>query len=203
MSRDYLPVRQAELDAWMANFIATFPTIAKQLGFTDAEISFITNMLISQRNAFGTMNFKKKEASSSVAGYDTITELAQSHVRKATQRMKGHTGFTEELGKTMGVIGSSESAKTESEQTPEFKVAIDGGGIVITFKKNGHQGLKFFGRRGPETQFTFLAIDTSSPYEDNRPNLVPGQPEKREYIAYFIDNDEQTGLASAIYSIII
>lgn len=37
------------------------------------------------------------------------------------------------------------------------------------------------GQTGNETDWRFLAIDTSNPYNDTRPLTVPGQPEKRRY----------------------
>ena len=37
-------------------------------------------------------------------------------------------------------------------------------------------------RRDGDTDFKFLARDTVPPYVDNRPMLVPGKPELREYI---------------------
>ena len=38
-----------------------------------------------------------------------------------------------------------------------------------------------------ETECTFLALDTASPYDDNRPPLIPGQAEWREYRARYWD----------------
>jgi len=38
-----------------------------------------------------------------------------------------------------------------------------------------------------ETDWTYLAIDTRSPYSDHRPLQVPGQPEKRRYRVCYWD----------------
>jgi hypothetical protein len=40
-----------------------------------------------------------------------------------------------------------------------------------------------------QTFFGFLAIETSSPYVDNRPVKTPGQAEWRDYRACWWDND--------------
>ena len=203
MSKDYLPRRQADLDAWIDNFIKVFPAIAQQLGFTDTEIADLVALLQCHRDTFSAMNSKKQEASAAVAAHESVSKTTDSNLRKAVQRMKTHGTYTEEMGKTMNVIGSVDTTKLATQQMPELHLTINGGKIIIKFKKQGYQGIKIYCKRGSETEFTFLAIDTSSPYEDNRINLLPGQTEKREYLAYFIDNDEQTGLASAIYSITV
>jgi hypothetical protein len=45
------------------------------------------------------------------------------------------------------------------------------------------------GQVGAETDWTYLAIDTSSPYNDSRPLKVAGHPEKRRYRLCFWDGD--------------
>ena len=40
-------------------------------------------------------------------------------------------------------------------------------------------------------EFKFLARDTVPPYVDNRPMLVAGKPELREYKAVFVVGDEE------------
>lgn len=63
------------------------------------------------------------------------------------------------------------------------------GEVVLTFKKMGHMGVWIEGQIASETDWTFLAIDTSNPYNDTRPLKVAGQPEKRRYRLCFWDGD--------------
>ena len=51
------------------------------------------------------------------------------------------------------------------------------------------------GLPGSATSFSFLAIDTESPYVDTRPNLAAG-PETRQYQAQYLTGDDSIGLIS-------
>jgi hypothetical protein len=44
-------------------------------------------------------------------------------------------------------------------------------------------------QRQAESGFVFLATDTASPYEDNRPVKTPGRAEWRDYRACWWDSD--------------
>ena len=66
----------------------------------------------------------------------------------------------------------------------------------MRFSKHSHQGIHLCCRRGAETEFTFLGSCTVVPYLDTRPRLLPGQAERRDYHAYFMDRDQATGKLS-------
>lgn len=53
-------------------------------------------------------------------------------------------------------------------------------------------GMWIESRRGTG-DWEFLAIDTESPYLDERPLLNPAQPETREYRLRFWDNGQPNG----------
>ena len=70
------------------------------------------------------------------------------------------------------------------------------------FDKSISQGVNLYCQRGSETTPSFLARDTNSPYVDNRPLLVAGQPETRTYTAIYVVNDEEIGLVSDAVSVV-
>ncbi|MBC8116178.1 MAG: hypothetical protein H7062_17465 [Candidatus Saccharimonas sp.] len=51
--------------------------------------------------------------------------------------------------------------------------------------------------------FSFLAIDTSSPYVDTRANLVAGSPESRQYQAQYLNGDDPIGQLSDILNVTV
>lgn len=102
------------------------------------------------------------------------------------------------MGEDLGIHTPEGSAAITA---PVLTVKADVDHAVISFKKGKADGVRLYCKRGSETAFTFLAIDTRSPYVDNRPNLVEGMPEKREYYAYLFDDDAPMGEQSAIVSI--
>ena len=61
-------------------------------------------------------------------------------------------------------------------------------------------------RRQPsraEAAYSFLAIETASPYVDTRANLVAGGPESRQYQAQYLDGDDPVGHLSDILNITV
>jgi len=95
-------------------------------------------------------------------------------------RWKTADGYTPSIGEDMEIVGETKAASTEP---PELREKVDPDGVTLAFFKHGHMGIYIEGRRQGAEDWTFLAIDTESPYLDNRPNLTPGNSEWREYRA--------------------
>ena len=69
---------------------------------------------------------------------------------------------------------------TKLTATPTLTVkTLPHGQAEAGFYKSSSQGINLYCQRGSETAPTFRARDTNSPYVDNRPLLVAGQPETR------------------------
>ena len=97
---------------------------------------------------------------------------------------------TEDVCQQLGIIGSEDAAEHE---WPDFSLAVeDGAGscqcVRVNFKKYGHEGVVIWSRRGAGA-WEKLDKDTRTPFMDERPLLVPGQPEVREYRLQFFDDD--------------
>jgi hypothetical protein len=109
----------------------------------------------------------------------------------ATLRTDDH--FTDAIGTDLMIIGS---ADTEDHPVPKFLLKNVQGDTIqsvnITFYKYGHMGVYIESRRGGGA-WEFLAIDTESPYLDDRPLLAAGQPEVREYRMRFWDKGTPNG----------
>ena len=87
---------------------------------------------------------------------------------------------------------------TTSHPVPGLSLTVEQGGgcqcVRMVFRKYTHQGIYGESRRGgPNAPWEFLCIDTESPYEDERPLLVPGQPEVREYRVRYWDKGTPNG----------
>ena len=107
-------------------------------------------------------------------------------------KMKLGAGYVESIGTEMGIVGAEETDKT----APKFLIEVLQGATHQSAKlvlyKYGHQGVVIEGRRGAG-EWEFLAIDTESPYIDDRPLLVAGTPEIREYRMRFWDKGTANG----------
>ena len=63
--------------------------------------------------------------------------------------------------------------------------------MELDFTLATSDGVNIYSKRDGDTEFKFLARDTTSPYIDNRPMLVAGKPELREYKAVFVRRDKE------------
>jgi len=61
--------------------------------------------------------------------------------------------------------------------------------IGFDFGNSMRRAVNIYSRRDGDGDFKFLARDTVPPYVDNRPMLVAGKPELREYKAVFVVAD--------------
>jgi hypothetical protein len=113
--------------------------------------------------------------------------------------IKASPGYTKAIGLELGieVPDSSEGGGTPAPPTgPEVKAAaimgVHGPAGRLTFVKQGHMGVYIESRRGAG-DWEFLAIETNSPYNDERPMLVAGQPEVRDYRVRYWDKGTPNG----------
>ncbi len=126
------------------------------------------------------------------AGVTAATPGALNRTFALVAKMKLSANYTEAIGTDLGVVGSEET----SRPTPKFSATPEQGDgcqcVKLGFYKYGHMGVYLESRRGTGA-WEFLAIDTESPYDDERPLLVPGQPEVREYRMRFWDKGTPNG----------
>jgi hypothetical protein len=107
-------------------------------------------------------------------------------------KIKLAANYTEAIGTDLGVVGSEETEKL----TPKFSATPEQGEgcqcVKLGFYKYGHMGVYLESRRG-NGGWEFLAIDTESPYDDERPLLAANTPEVREYRMRFWDKGTPNG----------
>jgi hypothetical protein len=107
-------------------------------------------------------------------------------------RIKATGTYTEAIGTDLGIEGQED---TTVHPAPKLNATVEQGPecqcVRLGFYKYGHMGVHVEGRRG--NGWEFLAIETSSPYVDQRPLLVATQPEIREYRLRFWDKGTPNG----------
>ncbi|MDZ4405852.1 hypothetical protein [Prosthecobacter sp.] len=117
---------------------------------------------------------------------------------KLVQVIKGLPGYTETIGLDMGIVGSEAPPPPPPGDVPPPRItvkAVPGDtqeNAQIKFFKDGHEYVALESRRG-SGGWEPLVQCNQSPYLDERPLLVPGQAEVREYRARFWDNGQPNG----------
>jgi hypothetical protein len=127
-----------------------------------------------------------------------VPQGIEQRFRALVAQIKANSAYTVSMGEDLGIVADESSVDLGK---PELTVKVEGGTPIIAFKKSKSDGVKIYSKQGTEAAFSFLAVDTRSPYVDNRPNQTPGTPETRQYYAYFIVNDEQVGSQSDVISV--
>ncbi len=208
MRTDWFPSIAAKLLAFYKNLVALLSGIAAALKLekdtADAAVKS-AQQYVDARKAFDDATKTLKAASDTLAAQ---TPLSEANARALAGTLRHYPGITPAMLADLEMTGFDTAAPTSGQakvaaQTPILKLSLDGGHAKIDFEKHGHQGIHLYCRRGTETEYTFLGADTYAPYLDNRPNLVAGQAEQRDYYAFYMDHDHANGAQSAAFSLAV
>ena len=112
------------------------------------------------------------------------------------KNLKTRAFYTPVVGEDLGIIGAGITPNPNA--VPKVSAEARSGEVVVRFSKDGHLGVWVDGQVGAETAWSFLAIDTTDPYNDTRPLKVAGQPEKRRYRLCFWDGDPSNVWTAAL-----
>jgi hypothetical protein len=136
-------------------------------------------------------------------GLTDVLPGALARIFKYVQTIKAAPGYTEGLGLLLGIVGEEDTAE---HTRPEFSLKTEAGDgchcVKVRFKKFGHSAVAVYSKRG-NGSWERLGAPELSPFEDDRPLLVAGQPEIREYKLRFVDNDQENGDWTDIASITV
>ena len=203
MKKDFLPLQAGNLDTWEVNFLNKLPAFMVAVGIDPSAAIPVTESIEKHRPSYHLANQKKQESKAATEENLTNERVAKKAIRDFRNFAMSHPGYTEALGKEIGFEGAESTPDVEQLKPTISYVLKADGRVVISFKRNGMTGVQIYSRRADETSFTFLALDTFSPYTDSRPNLAEGQPEKREYYAVYVLKDELVGLKSDIMEVTV
>jgi hypothetical protein len=217
--QDYYPSRIGDQVNWLDNYAAKLPIHGAVLGVIAGDITASVNDAKYANYVLGTWLTAVRAFSPSTtdavddvltgggttpfvlptftapalpAGVTAAIPGTLNRIFALIAKMKLSAGYTEAIGTDLGIVGSAATEKA----LPKFSAdLLQGAGcqcVKLTFAKYGHMGVYIESRRGTGA-WEFQAIDTESPYMDERPLLVPGQPEVREYRMRFWDKGTPNG----------
>jgi hypothetical protein len=219
---DWLPAREDELLPWFNNFNTKLPGYAATLALNPGDLTTVAddtamvgfavnNVTIFKAEQKEWVDFKNLElygpVGSPTPGVPTVpaitppTLVAPGLIRRTRDivlRIKAHPNYTEVIGEDLGIIGA-EQAGADLVKPDGKAEALPNHEVRITFVKAGHDGVDVESQRAAETTWSYLAFDGFSPYIDNRPPLLVGQPEERRCRLRYRDNDLPVGEYSDVY----
>ena len=120
---------------------------------------------------------------------------ALNRIFDVVQIIKRSPGYSDAIGDDLDIIGVEDS--TEATR-PSFTAKAEGSGaggcncVKIRHKRYGHYAVAVYSKRGTG-DFELLGISAEAVYMDERPLMVPGQPEIRQYKLRFWDAGAENG----------
>ena len=194
----FIPGRDSELDTFEENFRAKLSVHSAALGIDPEEAAAITSLINIHKTAFANMVDKRHASKAAKEENKAKKKILLSELRRISRQIKALKGYTEAIGDDLGIIGPQTVASDSGEKKPQITAKTSGHLVILKYKKNGSNGIRIYCKRGNETDYSFLALSTVSPFTDDRPNLQTAVPEKREYYCYFFDGSTETGRQSDI-----
>ena len=227
MAGSPVPISEIELVPWLTNFGPKLTNHSNTLGLLPAEVaatqadidyvSYLINVRLpaERQTLAATVEFKNfmkdGEASAPLpatlpgtvappAYPSAILPGAMVRLRKLVQNIKTRPGYSETIGQDLGIITIDASV---APVAPSLTILNNvAGNVTLGWNKAGWTGVKFQGRV-PGGNWNDLGSDLYSPFVDTRPEVIPGQPEKREYRASYLDGDTVMGVSSQVVEVTV
>jgi hypothetical protein len=200
--QDYVPSKDGDFLTWMNNYKTQVAALAATFGLTAGEVTAVETDFTSFNTKLNTLNTKKNEQQAAATDKQTTRKNVVTRARALGKRLKAHASYTATLGQQLGIIGPEDTTDLTNAKPTLQAISVNPGAVSIGFNKSISSGIRLLSKRGAETAFTLLAVDTESPYIDTRANLAAG-PETRLYQAQYITGDDPIGLLSDVLTITV
>lgn len=226
----YLPDADAGRLTWLINFNNKLVnTYAAQLGLTPAQLLYILNGLKMFTFILACMTSAEKLYHACVSYKDGMNSSVIGTVLKTPPPFEAPTGapttmvffglfewidvlvsniklnsaYSVEMGVDLDIIGTPTIINWAIAKPTKVKVASAAGSVRGSYLKGKANGARVECKRGSETTFTTFSNVFKASFVDDRPNLIPGQPETRQYRIWYLVNDDVVGLVSSIVTITV
>ena len=203
MKVDFIPKRDGNLAFYEANFRQKLPLHAVALGLTTEEVNETIGIISEHLEAHADANYQRAISKSALEKSRLKKNAAKKELRRMAKMIKSSKNYTSDIGMDLQIIGPDTVPKNMTDIKPVLKLNITGQLVGISFRKENALGINIYSRRGAETEFTLLVRNTAVNYTDDRAKLDGAKPEQREYYAYYVDNNVETGIRSDIKNAIV
>lgn len=194
----FIPYDDAGTRIWSDNFGEKIVTIGPAYGLTTAEVTEAEDSCTNLSGALLRSEVKKNEQQEAVSNKNIIRKAEIKKLLKLAAKIKLHPDYTENVGKELGIVGSSTNGIERSTLRPTIKAFAYPTHVEISFSKQNQTGVTIYSRLKGQEIWVKLINATQSPYRDERPLSQAGIPEIREYVSMYWDNGAELGQYSDI-----
>ena len=136
----------------------------------------------------------------------SLLKRSDKNYRTIRQRILNSPGYAPSDGIALGLehtTGVAPGSTSITGPQPVLRAKpLDTGGVLLKSSKGDAEAVDLYSKREGDADFICIARVLHFPYIDNRPLRVAGQPEKREYRAKFIRQNQPYGNASQIITVV-
>ena len=200
--QDFIPDRDGDLLTWHDNFKTQVAALATKYGISTSQVTGVNTDNTNLHTDFSDADTKSTAAKSARGKKKTTKGTVTGNSRGVARQVKGHPAYDPNDGILMRIVGPEDTTDLNNEKPTLSARSVAAGHVAIEFNKRISDGVRITSKRGSETVFSFLAIDTESPYIDTRANLAPG-PETRQYQAQYMVGDEPIGDLSLVLTVTV
>ena len=229
LKKYYLPNGDAQRVVWLSNFDLKLLALASKIGIIKAETDSVHNdnlafaymvALVAASKTFehncatSKITIRNSKTTTVIMPFPVLTvaldvptpvgEGIFTRICLLVKKIKASTGYSEAIGKDLGIIGAAPDAKIGLDTTQVIlSVKISGGFVQLKYTKGDLDGIKLECKRGTETEYELVDKINIISYTDKRPNLIPSQPEVRQYRAWGFVKNDIVGIVSDVVSITV
>lgn len=127
---------------------------------------------------------------------------AIQRTRALVQRIKKSPGYTDAIGKDLGIVATLPEAPAVAAKPTFRATALPGSEVRLDWVKAGYSGVTIQCKRTGEADWAALGRDDYSPFNDKRPPVTPGAPETRQYRLRYLKKDDEVGDWSDIVTVV-
>lgn len=197
----FVPGSNGRLSGWAANYKEKIALYGPALGLTAEQIA--TQQAAAQGiiHTLNKIEQKKSELGQATVAKKLFRDNEFKVIRGAAAGYKKVAGYTEDIGRELGVVGTEVTVATE-DLKPSVRLKMEPGLVKVFFNKRKMYGVSIFSRLQGMGEWQELSSEVISPYKDKRPLAESGKPEVREYMARCYDGRIDVGQQSDVASIV-
>jgi len=177
------------------------------IGIDPADITLITGDNATMHTQSAADDQAQAAAQEATKIKNEAFDLGESHYRAVRQRILKNPRCTPAITEVLGLARTEPAAQGQfagTDPVTQLRGKVNKNGFAeLKCKKGDADGADIFEKRDPATGFNPLARVLRFPWVDDRPVLVPGKPETRQYYAQLIKGNVAVGQPSLILTLII
>ena len=201
---DYFPNTLVMLREFLALQVAQWPAYGSKLGLTPAQVTAQVASITAQINEIDAVLKMQADLAKAVETRNQHNDVFAVAYRLAVRRYKLLPGVDEAIFKAFGWVGDTAAKADVNAAQPHIgHVTVLPGLVELDFVRKGYDGVDGEYSTTGAGDWTRGEFDNRSPYEDRRPNQVPGQPETRYYRFRYRLQGTPVGQYSEVTSVVV